>query len=320
MSDNSISLKIIRLSKPTVASGDILSLPSSFGSIYLGQEFEALLVLNNESGKILRDISIKAELQTTNSRFSLLEDTLEELTLKNYKTTHEIKELGIHILVCTVSYTLESERKIQRKFYKFQVLNPLSLKLQTQSLNGTWVEIILTNISNFSIVLHQMKFCSTTSHVDYNQYDKLMVPKESRQYLYFLKESDEILGKCDLNWSFDNGSRGRLVTANLQKKVSGTMDVFSKIVVHVPSSVKVEEKFNIILDLPPSEEKIKDNIQQLNFNKQLLMLSQDFSRDKANLSFLALYPGFYSLKLLVDSIQVGVEILVRNEFSLQVKE
>ena len=44
---------------------------------------------------------------------------------------HEIKELGIHILVCTVSYTLGEERKFQRKFYKFQVLNPLSLKLST---------------------------------------------------------------------------------------------------------------------------------------------------------------------------------------------
>jgi len=145
---------------------DLLTLPSSFGNIYLGETFSSYLCINNESGVPVQDVGMKAELQTTSQKF-VLTDTLGGSTTTSSSTPrgsastspkfgnintfstrvsllpgqstesiiqHEIKELGIHILVCSVHYSVQSERRFFRKFYKFQVLNPLAVKTKVNSL------------------------------------------------------------------------------------------------------------------------------------------------------------------------------------------
>ena len=43
--------------------------------------------------------------------------------------SHEVKELGTHILVCEVSYTAPGKSKMNfRKFFKFNVMKPLDVK------------------------------------------------------------------------------------------------------------------------------------------------------------------------------------------------
>ncbi|KAF9574449.1 hypothetical protein EC968_006433 [Mortierella alpina] len=142
---------------------ELLTMPAAFGNIYLGETFTSYICANNESPHPVRDVILKAELQTTTLRFAL-SDTLasqrnqpsatrlpsdSSLTsvpspssstgghiqlLESGKTnemivSHEIKELGIHILVCSIQYTtLDGQQKSFRKFYKFQVMNPLSVK------------------------------------------------------------------------------------------------------------------------------------------------------------------------------------------------
>lgn len=128
---------------------ELLTLPAAFGHIYLGETFSSYICANNESAHPVRDVILRAELQTSTSRFSL-SDTLANQRvglpsattsnaghiqlLESGKTnemivSHEIKELGIHILVCSIQYTtLDGQQKSFRKFYKFQVLNPLSVK------------------------------------------------------------------------------------------------------------------------------------------------------------------------------------------------
>ena len=43
--------------------------------------------------------------------------------------SHEVKELGTHILVCEVSYCAPNKPKLNfRKFFKFNVMKPLDVK------------------------------------------------------------------------------------------------------------------------------------------------------------------------------------------------
>jgi hypothetical protein len=312
MNESNISLKIIRLSKPSLdkqEQGELLSLPATFGSIYLGQEFEALLVLNNESHgeEGLKDVLIKAELQTTNSRFSCLDSKVNLDKSMNFIIKHEIKELGIHILVCTLTFN----GKIQRKFYKFQVLNPLSLKLSSvASQDGIYIQISLCNISNFSLVLKSFKFLSVYTLTDLNSFLKqVIIPRENRVYLYYLESLQvENLGKCDISWTFDNGSVGRLVTADLLLKNNSLENESTSL---APRRVIVEEKFTI---------KIKDNgkVEQLNYKQQILLVKEEKQGSDLELSFLALYPGFYSLKLTSGKSCQVVDLLIINEFPVQV--
>ncbi|KAG0203472.1 hypothetical protein BGX28_004258 [Mortierella sp. GBA30] len=141
---------------------ELLTMPAAFGNIYLGETFTSYICANNESAHPVRDVILKAELQTSTLRFALSDilasqklqssprlpsespltsvpspssstgghiQLLESGKTNEMIVSHEIKELGIHILVCSIQYTtLDGQQKSFRKFYKFQVLNPLSVK------------------------------------------------------------------------------------------------------------------------------------------------------------------------------------------------
>ncbi|KAF9974939.1 hypothetical protein BGZ73_001562 [Actinomortierella ambigua] len=176
---------------------ELLALPASFGNIYLGETFTSYICANNESSHPVRDVILKAELQTSTLRFTL-SDTLggirhQQQKLMNATTadsklspkpstslptaphsptspgghvqllesgktnemvvSHEIKELGIHILVCSVQYTtLDGQQKSFRKFYKFQVMNPLSVKTKVNQISTSSGTLTMpTNTSSPSI-------------------------------------------------------------------------------------------------------------------------------------------------------------------------
>ena len=49
---------------------------------------------------------------------------------------YELRDVGIHILICSASYSdREGTRRSFRKFFKFAVQNPLSMKSKTHSLS-----------------------------------------------------------------------------------------------------------------------------------------------------------------------------------------
>lgn len=118
----------------------MLTLPSAFGAIQLGETFTSCLSVNNEAAVDIEGVTLRVEMQTATTKTSLAEyggsdyriaagDTLENVV------NHEIKELGQHVLACTVTYRLppgyQSAQPTQenqdptfqsfRKFYKFAV-------------------------------------------------------------------------------------------------------------------------------------------------------------------------------------------------------
>ncbi|KAL9552365.1 hypothetical protein PS6_004508 [Mucor atramentarius] len=216
----------------------MLKLPSAFGNIYLGENF-------------MQQVGVKIELQTSSQRFVLSDSTTSPHTAletqATYDTTvsHEIKELGVHILVCSVHYSAPDGRKRHfRKFYKFQVSNPLAVKTKLNNMidGRVFLEAQLQNVSAGPMFLERMKF-EPSEHFqfeDLNQCvskeqeassvfgDSFIHPQDVRQYLYMLSprnsDNDRIsrttnaLGKLDIVWRSYMGDLGRLQTSQLTRK------------------------------------------------------------------------------------------------------
>lgn len=119
---------------------EMLTLPSAFGAIQLGETFSSCLSVNNEFSMDVEGVSLRVEMQTATTKAVLAEYGGPDHCLKTGDTLenvvhHEIKELGQHVLACTVSYRLPPghrpahpaveghDPQVQsfRKFYKFAV-------------------------------------------------------------------------------------------------------------------------------------------------------------------------------------------------------
>ncbi|XP_075581866.1 trafficking protein particle complex subunit 13-like [Pelecanus crispus] len=118
----------------TLMLGEILTLPQNFGNIFLGEMFSSYISVHNDSNQVVKDILVKADLQASSQCLNLLASSAAVAELKPDCCTddvihHEVKEIGTHILVCPVSYTMQTGEKMYfRKFFKFQVLKPLDVK------------------------------------------------------------------------------------------------------------------------------------------------------------------------------------------------
>ena len=127
----------------------MLTLPTAFGAIQLGETFACALSVNNEAGVSVDDVRLKVEMQTASSKVVLEEATAGGGAQGEDKSgtlaagdslelcvAAEIKELGQHVLACTVTYRTPPGMRpatsgggnlddpfLQtiRKFYKFMV-------------------------------------------------------------------------------------------------------------------------------------------------------------------------------------------------------
>lgn len=115
-----------------------LTLPQSFGSIYLGETFVCYVSLHNDSTDTCDSLNLRCDLQTASQRLPLLQPQSESEVMNeqlvpgasiDHVLSHEVKECGTHILVCEVSYNAPSRGKLNfRKYFKFQVAKPLDVK------------------------------------------------------------------------------------------------------------------------------------------------------------------------------------------------
>lgn len=136
--------------------GEMLTLPQNFGNIFLGETFSSYISVHNDSNQVVKDILVKADLQTSSQRLNLSASNAAVAELKpdcciDDVIHHEVKEIGTHILVCAVSYTTQAGEKMYfRKFFKFQVLKPLDVK--TKFYNAETDEVFLeAQIQNMNL-------------------------------------------------------------------------------------------------------------------------------------------------------------------------
>ncbi|KAB1281387.1 Trafficking protein particle complex subunit 13 [Camelus dromedarius] len=153
--------------------GEMLTLPQNFGNIFLGETFSSYISVHNDSNQVVKDILVKADLQTSSQRLNLSASSSAVAELKpdcciDDVIHHEVKEIGTHILVCAVSYTTQGGEKMYfRKFFKFQVLKPLDVK--TKFYNAETDEVFLeAQIQNITTSPMFMEKVSLEPSIMYN--------------------------------------------------------------------------------------------------------------------------------------------------------
>ncbi|GKZ00768.1 hypothetical protein MPSEU_001028600 [Mayamaea pseudoterrestris] len=122
---------------PTHAIENSLCLPDSLG-VFVGEKFTAYLgLLNASKHSVIRRLAVSALLQTPSQRWQLPSE-LDPTTGGGKDVgpnsgidaivSHDIEEAGQHILRVEVSYVSpEGNSKTFRKFYRFQVVSPLTI-------------------------------------------------------------------------------------------------------------------------------------------------------------------------------------------------
>ncbi|PRP89496.1 hypothetical protein PROFUN_01359 [Planoprotostelium fungivorum] len=267
----------------------ILTLPQAFVNMFLGETFKSYISIHNHSPFDVKNVTMKAEMQTGTKRFALADVNTPIISFQSgeshdYVVSHEVKEIGIHILVCTVSYTRHTgESKSFRKFFKFQVMNPISIKMQTHDLqHGIFLTAQIQNLTTNPLFLETVRFEPLPLYVatDLNQMEDnskslggvlgdliYMKPSDVRQYLFKVKEVDDVelmnqvepkgesrgkigsvIGKLELTWKSNFGESGRLQTAPLERKVPQRLELELS-VRNAPSHILLERPFTIDCEL-----------------------------------------------------------------------
>ncbi|XP_046661786.1 trafficking protein particle complex subunit 13-like isoform X1 [Homalodisca vitripennis] len=313
-----LALKVMRLTRPTLASplivqtestdlpgmhlnnhlksditsvagaesfavGQLLLLPQSFGNIYLGETFSSYICVHNDSTQSAKDVTLKADLQTSSLRIPLTGHQSDSVARdldpgQNLDEVihHEVKEIGTHILVCEVSYspqTLTSNRMSFRKFFKFQVVKPLDVKTKFYTAeefisDEVYLEAQVQNITSGPISLEKVTLESShlftvtalnTKDDGESVFGQVnCVPANaSRQFLYCLRPQDSLtadlrllsgatnIGKLDIVWRSNMGERGRLQTSQLQRMAPEYGDMRLS-VQELPNIVPLEEPFDFL--------------------------------------------------------------------------
>lgn len=262
-----------------------LVLPQSFGAIYLGETFCSYISINNSSSFEVRDIIIKAEIQTERQRILLLDTTKAPVeTIRaggryDFIVEHDVKELGAHTLVCTALYSDgDAERKYLPQYFKFMVLNPLSVRTKVRVVKETtYLEACLENNTKSNLYMDQVDFepapnwsATLLKPDDHDSVEVLtreilkppILIKSGggiHNYLYQLKssldgfvptkiEGSNVLGKLQITWRTNLGEPGRLQTQQIVGNPITHKDVELK-AVKVPSIIVLEKPFTVNLSL-----------------------------------------------------------------------
>lgn len=278
----------------TLAAGQFLLLPQSFGNIYLGETFSCYVCVHNETNQPVQSVSIKADLQTNYQRIPLTTQQNQSPTMLDVDETlsdvihHEVKDLGTHILVCEVTYMSNYNTLASfRKFFKFEVMKPLDVKTKFYNAESddVYLEAQVQNITSGPITLEQVSLESSQQFIvkSLNEINDnisvfgdvtLLQPQESCQYLYCLTPRENIskeikllaaaknIGKLDIVWRSNLGEKGRLQTSQLQRMTPdyGDLRVTYE---RLPSKVAVDEQFDFRCKITNASERTLDLILKL---------------------------------------------------------
>lgn len=233
-----------------LATSASLTLPQSFGNIYLGETFCAYVSVCNQAAHLLNGLGLKVEVQTSSQRQLLLNNaptgpsaTLAPAGRADVIVRYELREVGIHILICSASYVdADGEARNLRKFFKFQVQNPLSMKSKSHTLSaGTPDEAVIveTQVQNATagaLHLTSVRFSPAPGLAvdDLNRLgesvDQLarLKPGDVQQYMYRLRcapsasaaalAAAAALGRMEVHWRGPMGEGGHLQSNTVQRR------------------------------------------------------------------------------------------------------
>ncbi|XP_057498883.1 uncharacterized protein LOC130783332 isoform X1 [Actinidia eriantha] len=271
----------------------LLVLPQAFGAIYLGETFCSYVSINNSSKFEVRDVIIKAEIQTERQRILLLDtskspvETIRAGGRYDFIVEHDVKELGAHTLVCTALYNDgDSERKYLPQFFKFIVANPLSVRTKVRVVKETtFLEACIENHTKSNLYMDQVDFepaqnwSATILKADDHHSQNSDLTREIfkppvlirsgggiHNYLYQLRSSSQgsaqmkvegsnILGKFQITWRTNLGEPGRLQTQQILGSPITRKEIELQ-AVEVPSVIFLEKPFVVQLNLTNQTDRI----------------------------------------------------------------
>ncbi|KAG8738589.1 hypothetical protein FRC10_006660 [Ceratobasidium sp. 414] len=211
-----------------LAISPVLLLPEAFGSISLGETFTSSLCVNNESALEIIGSHLLVEIQTASNKVVLgqiggIDSRLQPNEMLQLVVNHEIKELGQHVLACTVSYHVPPSLRNSsippedpanptlrtiRKFYKFMVSNPLTVRtkvhiprsptalLSPRERHKVFLEVHVQNLTAKPLYFERIQFeCADGWRLDNSPpgADRLALlhPQDLRQHMYILLPTPE---------------------------------------------------------------------------------------------------------------------------------
>lgn len=280
-----------------LATGQFMLLPQSFGNIYLGETFSSYICLHNCTTHPVQGVNVTAELQSDKTKISLPinENKKTQITLNPDETFddvihHEVREIGVHILVCEVQYkTPAGLNESFRKFFKFHVLKPLDVqtKFYNAETDEVYLEAQIQNITAGPICLESVelqntdKYCVTSLNTLSNgesvfKSKNMLQPQNSCQFLYCIKPTSSLandlkqlkleknIGKLDILWRSNLGERGRLQTSQLERSPIEYGDI-RLTVIQAKNIVKIDESFDFTCRVTNTSERVMEL--QLKLNK-----------------------------------------------------
>ncbi|DBA85996.1 TPA: hypothetical protein ACH3X1_005531 [Trebouxia sp. C0004] len=266
--------------------GGLMVLTKSFGEAYLGESFVGYISLGNKASYRATEVIVKVELQTSRQKVVLYDNTTSPLPFlgpgsrHDFIVQHDIKELGIHNLICSTVYTAaDGERRYTPETFKFTSANPLYVKTKTRQVgDNTFMEACIENFSKNPMVLEYVRFDAApplsgvsidirdvlmtdfTSDVPLGSYiDQLQVLDVGcgSNYLFRLTRrgggaaadsAGTVLGKLEIKWRGSLGEVGRLQTQQILGPPAPTKEVEIKIT-SISEQIHLERPFQTVVKL-----------------------------------------------------------------------
>jgi hypothetical protein len=167
-------LQIENRSGCDLALTNFLMLPDSFGDIYLGELFSAYVsVVNGVHDAPFIDTQLSVRLQTASSTHDLYDmrspsgqtspsvpRTLAPNEFNDTIVQHALSVVGTHTLRVSVQYieSKSGEQKTLRKFYRFNVLNPVLISSTVLDLGNRYViQAQLTNCTRTILNIEEVR-------------------------------------------------------------------------------------------------------------------------------------------------------------------
>ena len=176
-------MHVIPTIPPTIESGisrnadfavsPFLLLPDSFGDIYTGELFSAYVaVVNGNQDSLFTQVTLSVRLQTTNAIHDLSDSrpvqdevsgvakVLNPSDALDVVVKHTLTELGTHTLRVSVEYSSRyfSETKTLRKFYRFNVLQPLQISSDANDIGDRLlVQTLITNTTKSPLYIEEVR-------------------------------------------------------------------------------------------------------------------------------------------------------------------
>ncbi|ELU44194.1 hypothetical protein AG1IA_01781 [Rhizoctonia solani AG-1 IA] len=242
-----------------LAQSQVLLLPEAFGSISLGETFTSALCINNESAHTVLGSHLLVEIQTASTKTVLgqvggIDSRLEPGQMFSLVVSHEMKELGQHVLVCTVGYHVPPALRNNSIPPEDPIHIPRSPSalLNRNERNKVFLEVHVQNLTTKPLYFEKIQFeCAegwvladanpksvsnsgSESDSGSKTNETSLRPQDTRQYLYILVATPAAtpsfpipyppgtiiaLGRLDMSWRSSFGEPGRLLTSMLSRKI-----------------------------------------------------------------------------------------------------